>query len=68
MENTNNPTLCYSCKYRGTIPGDCHSQCNNPYANVTGDRHGIECGWFFHPYNFDPIWLLTCNGYDNKGK
>lgn len=21
---------CYKCKYRGVIPGDCHSNCNYP--------------------------------------
>ena len=23
---------CYSCRHRGTIPGDCHTCCNHPEA------------------------------------
>lgn len=54
---------CYKCKYRCSIPGDCHSSCKNPYAKVKGNLHGIKNGWFFHPINFDPIWLVSCDGF-----
>lgn len=54
---------CYKCVHRDGLPGDAHSRCNNHKAIVTGDKHGIEKGWFFHPINYDPVWLLTCNGY-----
>jgi hypothetical protein len=33
---------------------------------VTGDAHGIKKGWFFWPYNFDPLWLKTCDGFEQK--
>jgi len=33
---------------------------------VTGDPHGIRMGWFNWPYNFDPTWLKTCNGFESK--
>jgi len=40
--------------------------------NVSGDKHGIANGWFVWPFNFDPGWLLTCDGYEptesTKGK
>jgi hypothetical protein len=64
---------CYTCKYRGTIPGDCHSQCKlgisalfnggNEMPNVEGDEHGIKSGWFMWPFNFDPVWLKSCDSY-----
>ena len=54
---------CYDCEFRGTIPGDCHSKCNNPKAVVVGDPHGIKSGWFSHPFNFDPVWLEECTGF-----
>lgn len=64
---------CYKCQYRGTIPGDCHSRCNHPSVGqdinnlaVKGDAHGIRSGWFMWPANFDPTWLLTCNGFTAK--
>jgi len=31
---------------------------------VRGNRHGISNGWFNHPFNFDPIWLEECTGYE----
>ncbi len=31
---------------------------------VVGDSHGIKNGWFNHPYNFDPVWLEECSGFE----
>ncbi len=33
---------------------------------VTGDAYGIKMGWFQWPFNFDPGWLLTCDGFEAK--
>lgn len=57
---------CYTCKYRGTIPGDAHSCCKNPFAVAIGDESGVKRGWFMHPFNFDPVWLCYCDGYEKK--
>ena len=68
---------CYKCIHRRSLPGDCHSECAHPDANlleprlpnklgITGDPHGIKMGWFFWPLNFDPIWLRSCNGFQTK--
>ena len=59
---------CYNCKHRRDIAGDAHSSCANPNAKVTGHSHGIKNGWFFHPWNFDPTWLVSCNGFQEKQK
>ena len=56
--------MCYSCRYRCRIPGDTHSGCMNKNAKVIGDPHGINHGWFFYPFNFDPTWLIYCDGYE----
>ena len=58
---------CYECKYRGEVPGSCHSSCGNTKTTVRGDLHGIKNGWFFHPFNFDPTWLEECDGFEQKG-
>jgi len=58
---------CYECLHRRSIPGDCHSECANTNANVTGNPHGRASGWFFWPFNFDPIWLESCDGFTKKG-
>lgn len=35
--------------------------------NIKGNPHGIRNGWFNHPFNFDPVWLLQCDGFEAKG-
>jgi len=34
--------------------------------NVTGKQRGIEMGWFNWPFNFDPVWLESCDGFEEK--
>ena len=53
---------CYQCQHRRTIPGDCHTQCafdwSKDKSNVpSGDTHAIRSGWWFFPWNFDPVWM-----------
>ena len=31
---------------------------------VKGHPHGIANGWFGWPFNFDPVWLEECNGFE----
>ena len=31
--------------------------------NVKASPHGIRNGWFIFPLNFDPVWLLNCDGF-----
>ncbi len=64
---------CYQCKHRRDLAGDCHSRCAHPRAlsgadglGIVGTRHGIERGWFFWPFNFDPVWLEACDGFESK--
>jgi len=57
---------CYKCAYKSTVAGSCHSSCTNREAKVTGHAHGIKSGWFFHPFNFDPVWLVSCTGFKEK--
>ena len=66
MVMTNKPD-CYKCEFRRAIPGDCHSQCTNPDPEMTGNTHGISNGWFFYPFNFDPIWKTKeCDNFKEK--
>lgn len=39
-----------------------------PVAGLTvvGDPHSIRMGWFAHPFNFSPTWLVTCDGFAPK--
>jgi hypothetical protein len=65
MPESTNPD-CLNCVYRRPIPGDEHSRCVAVGAKVTADPIGVTGGWFYHPYNFDPRWLLTCNRFEAK--
>jgi hypothetical protein len=57
---------CYECVHRLEIPGSCHSRCNNHNAKVEGNQHGIKNGWFRWPLNFDPVWLISCDGFSDN--
>ena len=59
-----NKPNCYKCKYREVISWSCHSECTNLKANVKGHEHGKKNGWFFWPSNFDPVWLIECDGFE----
>lgn len=59
---------CYNCVHRRQLAWSSHSKCNNVEAKVKGHWHGIERGWFLWPVNFDPVWLLACNGFSNNSK
>ena len=36
--------------------------------HVTGHPTGKRRGWFNWPWNYDPHWLLTCDGFEPKEK
>lgn len=57
---------CYDCKFRREIPDDAHSACMNRDAIVKGHEHGIRKGWFLWPFNFDPVWVTECDGFQRK--
>jgi len=57
---------CYSCKFRREVLGSCHSSCAKPIANVKGSSYGIRKGWFFWPFDFDPVWLEYCDSYESN--
>jgi hypothetical protein len=33
---------------------------------VEAEPHGIQNGWFVWPFNFDPLWLKSCNGFEEE--
>lgn len=60
-------TNCYECKHRTYFPGSAHSTCRKPDPNMTGYEHGIKNGWFFYPFNFDPVWRTKeCDNFEPK--
>lgn len=32
--------------------------------NVRANTHGSKMGWFAWPFNFDPVWLENCDGFE----
>ena len=65
---SNSESDCYKCVHRLNVPGDAHSRCNNVKASVNGNAHGIRSGWFRWPINFDPAWLISCDGFSSDPK
>lgn len=62
---------CYDCKHRRDIPGNAHSKCVHPQVSslsVEVNPHGIKNGWVYFPYNFDPVWVNGCDGFEKKEK
>ena len=68
---------CYKCKHRGLVTGSAHFSCGHPKNknNFLGDpqalgikakSHGVKSGWFMWPWDFDPVWLENCNGFENN--
>lgn len=59
------------CRYPGNETGmfDFFSRNNARNAkklNIKAEPYGVRSGWFFWPVNFDPVWLLNCNGFTPK--
>jgi len=48
---------------------------NGGLPSISPERLGVSChphgeakGWFSWPVNYDPVWLLTCNGFTAKAE
>lgn len=41
-------------------------QIKSKICAVEGAEHGIRMGWFCHPFNFDPAWLVSCTGFKKE--
>lgn len=61
----NDKPNCYTCVHRLNVAGSAHSRCNNHQAVVEANPHGVKNGWFMWPLNFDPAWMVSCDGYSN---
>ena len=35
--------------------------------NVKANPIGVRRGWFNWPWNYDPTWLISCDGFEEKG-
>lgn len=36
--------------------------------NIKANPNGVQRGWFNWPWNFDPVWLESCDGFEPKEK
>lgn len=34
--------------------------------DITAGVVGMRRGWFSWPFNYDPVWLLSCNGFEEQ--
>ena len=59
------------CNYPGNDTGffslfDDGNRANMELLGIGGNPHGVRMGWFMWPINFDPVWLLSCKGFEKK--
>ena len=59
------------CQYPGNKTGmfdffENENKKNAQKLNIKAELHGIRNGWFFWPINFDPAWLINCDGFTPK--
>ena len=60
---------CKKCVYSRSIPGDAHISCSRKAARAFNvNEGGVEKGYFFFPFNFDPIWAEGCYGFVDKNE
>ena len=58
---------CYHCAHKREVPGNAHIKCAKPDADMIGNHHGIENGWFMYPLLFDPVWKeAMCKNYETN--
>ena len=64
---------CYSCKFKGSVPGSAHSSCGFDWLKQSdhfppkADYHGIRNGWYAFPFNYDPVWQEElCKAFKQK--
>ncbi len=44
------------------------SSCENKKANVRANEEAINKGFFIWPISFDPMYLVDCDGFEEKNK
>ncbi len=59
------------CEYPGNDTGilsffEPKNKENVVKLGIKGHPQGIRSGWFMWPVNFDPTWLMECNGFKEK--
>jgi hypothetical protein len=63
---------CYSCAYKGSVPGSAHSSCRFNWTKSNNKPpsaaiHGIQSGWYNFPIDFDPVWQESlCESYSTE--
>lgn len=56
------------CRYPGNDTGlfamfDTNNMLQAMKLNIRANEYGIRSGWFMWPVNFDPVWLIQCDGF-----
>jgi len=58
---------CNDCIFKKNVPGSAHFSCSRSSTGVSNvNKHGVEKGWFFFPFDYDPVWAEDCTGYISK--
>lgn len=65
-----NDNKCRTCVYKAEFSGTHHLGCSKSMLNpsvitalVQVNDHGFNNGWASWPFNFDPIWIDSCDSH-----
>ena len=63
-------TKCDGCIHLRNLHKDkgVYRGCNNIHAHITSDTLEIPKTWFFWPMDFNPKWIISCDGFSNNLK
>jgi hypothetical protein len=68
-----NDQKCRTCVYRQTLSGTHHLGCSKSMLNpgvitalVQINDHSFNNGWASWPFDFDPIWIDSCDSHLQK--
>lgn len=57
---------CWDCVNRRPVAGSFHISCAKPDFSIKANIVGVRKGWFFYPYNFDPVWKESlCQNWED---
>lgn len=64
LKETNDNTLMEMLSILGSNALRSGVLSNNSTLNIKGNPRGMSKGWFNFPFNFDPVWLENCDGFE----
>ena len=66
LEDVNADPLAQVFAILGSVGRTLPTQKGVDKLGIKANYHGIKRGWFNFPFNYDPVWLEECKGFEVK--